>query len=69
MMGRHPLWLPLVLLLFLAGVSSWLNYTVQGADSAKKNESDPETIVENFEICWIDEKANESLFQFCLLQV
>ncbi|MHB8915889.1 MAG: LPS export ABC transporter periplasmic protein LptC [Thiobacillus sp.] len=48
-MGRTSLWLPLVLLLFLAGVSAWLNYTVHGPQSKQKRESDPETIVENFE--------------------
>lgn len=49
MMGNNSLWLPLVLLLFLASVSSWLNYTVQGPNSKQKREGDPETIVENFE--------------------
>ena len=49
MMGRNSLWLPLVLLLFLAGISAWLNYTVHGPESKQKRESDPETIVENFE--------------------
>lgn len=48
-MGRTSLWLPLVLLLFLAGISAWLNYTVHGPQSKQKRESDPETIVENFE--------------------
>lgn len=48
-MGRTSLWLPLVLLLFLAGVSAWLNYTVHGPQTKQKRESDPETIVENFE--------------------
>ena len=49
MMGRHSLWLPLVLLLFLAAVSAWLNYTVRGPDSKQKRQGDPEAIVENFE--------------------
>ena len=49
MMGRTSLWLPLVLLLFLAGVSAWLNYTVHGPQGKQKRESVPETIVENFE--------------------
>ena len=49
MMGRHSLWLPLVLLLFLAVVSAWLNYTVRGPDSKQKRQGDPEAIVENFE--------------------
>lgn len=50
MIGRHSLWLPLVLLLFLAGISSWLSYTVQGPGNVnKRHDSDPETIVENFE--------------------
>lgn len=49
MIGRNSLWLPMALLLFLASISFWLNYTVQGPDSAKKRyDSDPETIVENF---------------------
>jgi lipopolysaccharide export system protein LptC len=49
-MARHSLWLPLVLLLFLAGVSAWLNYTVQHAASADaRNETDPESIIENLE--------------------
>lgn len=49
MMGRHSLWLPLVLLLFLAVVSAWLNYTVQGPNNKQKRDGDPEAIVENFE--------------------
>jgi len=49
MMGRTSLWLPLVLLLFLASISAWLNYTVHGPQKKQKRESDPETIVENFE--------------------
>ncbi len=50
MMGRSSLWLPLALLLFLAGISFWLSYAVQGSGSEnKRRDSDPETIVENFE--------------------
>ena len=49
MMGRNSLWLPLVLLVFLAGISAWLNYTVQGPHNKQKREGDPEAIVENFE--------------------
>ena len=48
-MGRTALWLPLVLLLFLAGISAWLNYTVHGPQNKQKRENDPETIVENFQ--------------------
>lgn len=49
MIGRNSLWLPLVLLVFLAAISAWLNYTVQGPHSKQKREGDPEAIVENFE--------------------
>jgi lipopolysaccharide export system protein LptC len=49
-MGRHSLWLPLGLLLFLGVVSAWLNYTVRNAvTSGTRNETDPETIIENFQ--------------------
>lgn len=48
-MGRYSLWLPMVLLAFLAGVSAWLNYTVRGPDSKQKRQSDPEAIIENFD--------------------
>jgi lipopolysaccharide export system protein LptC len=50
MIGRNSLWLPFTLLLFLAGISFWLNYTVQGPGSGNaRHDSDPEAIVENFE--------------------
>ncbi len=49
MIGRNSLWLPLVLLVFLASISAWLNYTVQGPGANKRHDSDPETIIENFE--------------------
>ena len=50
MIGRNSLWLPLVLLMFLAGVSFWLSYTVQNSATVnKRHDNDPETIVENFE--------------------
>jgi len=56
MIGRSSLWLPLVLLLFLAGISFWLSYTVQGSGSVNtRHDSDPETIVENFEAVRTDE--------------
>jgi lipopolysaccharide export system protein LptC len=49
-MGRHSLWLPLVLMLFLAAVSAWLNYTVQHTVNADAlHETDPESIIENFQ--------------------
>ena len=49
MIGRSSLWLPLALLLFRAGISFWLSYTVQGSGKVSKlHASDPETIVENF---------------------
>ena len=49
MIGRSSLWLPLALLVFLAAISFWLSYTVQGSGKVSKlHASDPETIVENF---------------------
>lgn len=50
MIGRNSLWLPLAVLIFLAGISFWLSYTVQSSGNEnKRHDSDPETIVENFE--------------------
>ncbi len=65
MIGRNSLWFPVVLLLFLAGISFWLNYTVQGSSSVNTlNDRDPESIVENFEAIRTDPQGRikEHLF-------
>ncbi len=49
MIPRSTLWLPLLLLLFLAALSFWLDHAVQGTANGTKNKDfDPESIVENF---------------------
>lgn len=58
MMGRSSLWFPLVLLMFLAGISFWLDHTVQGSGDGKRlNDIDPESIVENFEAVRTDQQG------------
>jgi lipopolysaccharide export system protein LptC len=50
MIGRSSLWLPFTLLLLLAGLSFWLERTVQGPENGSvTNNTEPESIVENFE--------------------
>ena len=50
MIGRGSLWLPFTLLLLLAGLSFWLERTVQGPENgAITNSTEPESIIENFE--------------------
>lgn len=49
MIARNTLWLPMLLLLFLAALSFWLDHAVQGTASGTTNKDfDPESIVENF---------------------
>lgn len=49
MIERGSLWLPLVILLVLAGLSFWIEQTVQlPANGAGAEQADPEGIMENF---------------------
>ena len=50
MSARGSLWLPLVVLLFLAGLSFWIERSVQiSTDGSQVDQNDPEGIMENFE--------------------
>ncbi|MFP5419076.1 MAG: LPS export ABC transporter periplasmic protein LptC [Gammaproteobacteria bacterium] len=50
MIGRGSLWLPLVVLLFLAALSFWIERSVKSpVDGRQTDQSDPEGIMENFE--------------------
>jgi lipopolysaccharide export system protein LptC len=58
MIGRGSLWLPFALLLLLAGLSFWLERTVQGpGNGAKTDSAEPESIVENFEALRTDKQG------------
>jgi lipopolysaccharide export system protein LptC len=48
--GGSSVWLPVVVLLMLAGLTLWLNYVVQSkpVETAAKLRHDPEYIVDNF---------------------
>jgi len=50
MSARGSLWLPLVVLLLLAGLSFWIERVVQApAETRQTTQSSPEGIMENFE--------------------
>jgi lipopolysaccharide export system protein LptC len=58
MIGRGSLWLPLALLLLLAGLSFWLERTVQGPENGVRTDSDePESIIENFKAVRTDKEG------------
>lgn len=59
MIARGSLWLPLAILLLLAGLSFWIERAVQQGDgSASASKSDPEGIMENFEALRTDPRGN-----------
>jgi lipopolysaccharide export system protein LptC len=59
MNARGSLWLPLVILLLLAGLSFWIEQTVRLAGSeAPAGHSDPEGIMENFNALRTDALGN-----------
>jgi len=59
MIGRGSLWLPLALLVLLAGLSFWIERVVQlPANGRQAAESEPEGIVENFDALRTDPAGN-----------
>lgn len=59
MSARGSLWLPLVVLLLLAGLSFWIERVVQApADIRQTTQSSPEGIMENFEALRTDLAGN-----------
>jgi len=59
MIGRGSLWLPLLVLLVLAGLSFWIERTVQpSGESASADHVDPEGIMENFDAVHTDPAGN-----------
>jgi len=59
MVSRGSVWLPLVILLVLAGLSFWIERTVQlPSDGTQAGRADPEGIIENFMAVRTDAKGN-----------
>jgi lipopolysaccharide export system protein LptC len=56
MIDRNALWLPLAILALLAALSFWLEQTIQASGNGqKRNERDPDSIIENFKAASTDE--------------
>jgi len=59
MSARGSLWLPLVVLLLLAGLSYWIDHVVQlPLNSSQTTKTSPEGIMENFEALRTDPAGN-----------
>ena len=59
MSARGSLWLPLLILSLLAGLSYWIERTVQLPNSAEQAaRTDPEGIMENFKALRTDPAGN-----------
>lgn len=59
MIARGPLWLPLAILVFLAGLTFWIERAVQTPGSGGPTApSDPEGIMENFDAMRTDPDGN-----------